>query len=413
MSKIRRLFQNRFDTKITMPNTVHAVLGSAAGKVNVPGRDNYVYARLSNNQEVEVFNTRVIPVYDLPVVIGVDPIEAGIWQVLSVRSGLGMTYPTMTGFAPANRYRWMAPGGGQDPLFVEMRQFLPLRITPAGGMVISIYPGIIYIAGVWYMILNQDIDLTEYIPETEGMAVFVLISIDDTGDIVVGVGDEVAISNLAIGDIPEMVPTQRPLGAVRLYYGQTAIYEGRSNTDIVDLRWSQGIEALSNVSWDSVSGKPAFGALALKDLVAMTDISATGTRSVHTVLRGDGVWALNNDHSHKTWVEISDTETLYDSALLTTNGTGNYANAFNKNLTDQWLSNDASHWVTIAFSRPRVVKYIKITANAGDWMWADFPDDIYIYGSNIGTFTGEEIELDHYMPTSEGVYTRNLPTPRK
>jgi len=246
--------------KITLPKISYGVLGNLSGVVLVPNKNNFVYVRLQDNRVTSVFNTRVPPTYGTPVVIGIDPLDPGLPQVLSIRSSLNDASGTLltgSGYAPAKRYRWMADGGGQDPLFAESRQIMPLRMYSSGGMNIDVYPGLLYtLVETWVQVSHQTVDLTAYIPVTAASALFVLISLDNTGTIITTVGSEVLYANLSLTDIPE-VPDNATivLGAVRLYTGQTNIYEGRSNTDIVDFRFPSRYKQL--VDWEHITNKPA------------------------------------------------------------------------------------------------------------------------------------------------------------
>ena len=93
------------------------------------------------------------------------------------------------------------------------------------------------------------------------------------------------------------------------------------------------------------------------------------------------------------WMEASgQTETLYKSTLLTISGTGNPAAAFDGNLGNQWLSS-GTHNLFISFPETNVITKFVITANAGDWIWADYPIDWILYGSHSGAFAGEEVTI--------------------
>lgn len=251
MANLRRKFKGKLQQKQNVPYTIAGVLGSDTGIIKVPNRNNYVYVRLAGSGTAEVFNNRVQAIYDLPVICGYDPLDPQKFQVLSLQGQVidmvGSTINLATGYAPASRYRWMYPGGGQDPLFVEGRQIMPLRITPIAGMKFIVHNQVIFNGTNWEIFGGStETDLSSYVPTTAGKCRMVLISIDENGDIKISEGSEVDIADLLPSNIPSPPEgTRFVLGAIRLYYGQTLIQEARNNTDIVDLRFAQ-IEPSTN-----------------------------------------------------------------------------------------------------------------------------------------------------------------------
>ena len=245
MTNLRRKFKNKFEKKQDVPYTISGLLGNGAGIVKVPSRSNYVYVRLAGAGVAEVFNNRVQNTFDLPVICGYDPVDPQRFQVLSIQGAttdaVGSSLVFGSGYAPSERYRWMFPGGGQDPLFVELRQWLPLRITPTGGMKFIVHNQVIWTGTTWMVFGGStETDLTSLIPATAGKCLMVLISINILGEIVATAGTEVDIADLAVTDIPDAPEgTVYVLGAIRLYNGQVAIQEARTNTDVVDLRFPQ------------------------------------------------------------------------------------------------------------------------------------------------------------------------------
>lgn len=238
--QIRKVLNRQFATKQDRVEARPGQMGDGYGAVEVTGREHYVYVRVAGMIE-EIFNNRVPPENDLLVTVGFDPAQPNLYQVLSTRTATpgGTTGGAVAGYAPAVRYQWMATGGGQDPLFVEKRQFLPRRIGPYSGLFIQVYRDIIWTGTTWASINTQTVNMTTHVPSTTGKAAFVLITIDDAGAVIATKGSEVDIADLALSDLPAVpAGTREVLGAVRVYYGQTAVQEARSNTDIVDLRFS-------------------------------------------------------------------------------------------------------------------------------------------------------------------------------
>ncbi len=215
------------------------LLGDGSGNVAVPGLQNYVYVRIAGGV-IQVFNNRVPLVNDLPVVVGYDPLVPGRLQVLSTQADLGIMSQVITpssGFAPSSRYRWMDPNGGEDPLFVEQRQMMPLRLYPAGGLSVAVYPAVVKTPRGYYLVGgNTTYDLTSLLPSSEGVR-FIVFYLDDQGQIQYQAGNTVAWNDFDLSQLPQLGGNAVYLiGAVRLYYGQTEIREGRVNTDILDLR---------------------------------------------------------------------------------------------------------------------------------------------------------------------------------
>ena len=298
MTNLRRKFKGKLNQKQNVPFTINGLLGNTSGVVNVPNRNNYVYVRLAGSGVAEVFNNRVQTIFDLPVICGYDPVDPQRFQVLSIQGAMsdavGSSIIYGTGYAPSERYRWMYPGGGQDPLFSELRQFMPLRITPVSSMSFVVHNQVIWNGTAWEIFGGStEINLTSLIPTTSGKCAMVLISIDGDGAIETTKGTEVDIADLVVTDIPSPpAGTRYVIGAIRVYYGQTQIQEARTNTDIVDLRFPQlitdkyidGIEVdLSTIAdgnaliYDAYTGHiipgEGGGASAIADL---TDVDLTG-----------------------------------------------------------------------------------------------------------------------------------------
>ena len=139
---INRTVKQRFDRKQDRIGAKPGVLGNGNGELEVAGMPHYVYVRTSAGVE-EILNLRVPKENDLMVMVGYDAAQPDLYQVLSTRTAMpgGATGGAITGYAPAIRYQWMANGGGQDPVFIDQRQFLPLRVGVYLGMLVQIYRG--------------------------------------------------------------------------------------------------------------------------------------------------------------------------------------------------------------------------------------------------------------------------------
>lgn len=244
-SALRRKFGNNLNTKQDLLVSFPGQLGDGQGNVIVPGLPGYVYVRILSGVS-EVFNNRVPPDNNLLVSVGRDPLEPDLSQVLGTRtkSPGGEGIIVGSGYTPAIRYQWHAIGGGQDPLWVEKRQYLPGRIGAWVGMLIQVYPDIYWSGAVMVQVQHQTADLTSYLPTTAGQAAAVLVTVNAIGTIITTKGAEVNFADLALSNIPAIpAGTSAILGAVRVYQGQTEILEMRTNSDIIDLRgsgWSNG-----------------------------------------------------------------------------------------------------------------------------------------------------------------------------
>jgi len=115
------------------------------------------------------------------------------------------------------------------------------------------------------------------------------------------------------------------------------------------------------------------------------------------------------------WTEaVGGTESLYASSLLTTSGTGDSGSLWDGDKTAQWLSNSPGpHYELFAFpDKKYFISKVVVTANAGDWMWADHPTEVHLYGSNTGSFGGEETLIVSQTGLGEGIYTLVPSEPR-
>ena len=136
---------------------------------------------------------------------------------------------------------WINIQNLKNSLFLTDQNLSPLGITPTTGLKFVVHNQTIWNGTNWEIFGGStEIDLTSYIPTTDGKCKMILISIDNAGDIEITEGSEVDITTLAVTDIPSPPEgTRYVLGAIRLYYGQTQIQEARTNTDVSDLRFPQ------------------------------------------------------------------------------------------------------------------------------------------------------------------------------
>lgn len=239
-----------------------ATMGDGQGHLYFGASRLSVYVRIGSKIAIATC-TRIQPADGLAVWVGYVNEEKTTYQVLSTR-GKDPTNTTIVsgGYAPASRYRFLEKNGGQDPLWLEKRAWLPLRVgmTNPTSMSVRVLKGDVWNGTVFLHIQEQLVDLTSHIPSTEDKAALVLISVDDAGDIIDTKGDEVDIDALCPAgdefancpDIPE--GTVELLALIRVYYGQTVIQEGRTNTDFIDLRGLYGVGGDGGGGVESVTG---------------------------------------------------------------------------------------------------------------------------------------------------------------
>lgn len=210
-------------------------LGNFAGTVKVPNRPNYVYVRLSDNTVAECWNTRVPPIPNLNVLVATNPRKKTELMVTDII--LNMQPTGIGGLAlPAHHETHTWPE--YDTVYVDYRQIIPLRVSPIGGLSISINGG-------WYLDASGTVsyyngetqDLTSYAPAYN--AKIVTVSLSPTG----------AIEYTDSGILPyfgfdwkEQTPKppidNYPLAAIRLVAGKgTIVDNATSNNDVQDLRF--------------------------------------------------------------------------------------------------------------------------------------------------------------------------------
>ena len=220
------------------------------GVVEVANQPGYVYVTLSDGMVTQVYNQIAPIILNFPVVVGYDTRQTNK-HLLSVVACRGI--PRINVNNPGNlvtrehaaTHEWMNPNGGQDVLFVHLRQFMPLRPEPSGGMSLYVERDVQPISNVWKQVGGTTLDLSSYVPttytySTTGDETFVLITLSLTSGslVVTASGSSCAVGSITPAYIPATPTKQFPICAVRLYTGQTEIIEATNGTDLVDLRLS-------------------------------------------------------------------------------------------------------------------------------------------------------------------------------
>lgn len=219
-----------------------AFMGNRSGTVKKDKKNN-VYVMDNNGNVMVVKNLRNIPhVSKLPVVVGMDPNEPGILQVLRQRNAYhNPPYPNVAEHAEIMHARW-----GSDPVWVNKQQILDLLPFPASstGMVVQLRGGKYYLNGD-HILPNQTIDFSAEIPASG--ACWVLAEVDDAKVITLRAGATVASREvLTPEDIPAPATGQKRLFAVKCYYGQTRIVQTKTIEDIYILHDVPG-EGFGNI----------------------------------------------------------------------------------------------------------------------------------------------------------------------
>jgi len=218
------------------------LVGDGIGNVQT-GRRGYIWVRLdSDGSAIMAYNDQVAEIPDLPVVVGEDPRQPGTLRVISVRSDVlesaGGAYSAPHGV----RHGWLE----DDTTPVDVRQILQLRPTPV-DLTLYVHPGFLYCGGQMRLIGSAgangsitplSVDMRAYLPTVDGKERWVLVTITTSGTLAATAGSLVDIGDLDLDDRPAApAATQVELCLVRLYYGQTAVHEAKSGTDLIDLRW--------------------------------------------------------------------------------------------------------------------------------------------------------------------------------
>ena len=249
---VREAVQGSLERKLDVPKIFYGWLGNADDVVEVPNRINYVYVTMNDGMVTQAYNVVVPNILNLPVICGYDQnqLSSGLLKVISVRNIPRQTASTVatpnTLVAHHKSHEWNNANGGNDIVYTELRQFMPLRPSIVSPFSVYINRGVLNLGGAWRYIQAQELNLQDYIPTTleyglSGSAVqgrFALISLSaSSGSAVVTSGSLKPITSIALTDIPATPAGHYPLCAVYLYYYQEEIVESRTKTDLIDLRY--------------------------------------------------------------------------------------------------------------------------------------------------------------------------------
>lgn len=262
MSELRDQFRKSIEVKEDKTKTFLGYLGDGNGVVVVPDRNNFVWVTMSDGMVTQAYNSTVPPILNLPVVCGYDPRQkkGKLLCVLTVRNidrvtQASTTQPLLTKHHASHEY--LNTNDGTDVVWVELRQFVPLRPSIVAPYGIKIKRAVLQINGTWKQVGGVTVSLNNYIPTTQNpnlsgsqiLSRYTVVSIDKvSGSPVVTGGSLVPLPTLALTDIPAYPEGNYPVCAVRMYHYQTQFYEAATMTDLIDLRFSAMTTATSGVT---------------------------------------------------------------------------------------------------------------------------------------------------------------------
>jgi hypothetical protein len=214
-----------------------AMITTVNGLLAVPGRSGYIYVQMPDSGILQVFNARVTPKSGQMVMVGYDPLNPSVLQVLSwLNTWQDDQRIDQAIVAHAPTHEYLNPTGGSDPVWVRDKMYLPLNVQPAGGMLIQVYPAVVNGSAGYVAAGGSTMDLTSHIPV--GGHRWVLVYLDATGAVQLRDGAIVPSFGFGYLNIPATSTPERPLAAVHMYPGQTSVVETSSQEDILDLRVS-------------------------------------------------------------------------------------------------------------------------------------------------------------------------------
>lgn len=242
---------------------------------SVPGGGGKVYVVMPDGSVVKAYNNRVPPVTGLRVWVGYEPQNPTLLRVLDFNASYTNPNPT-TGFGPHHAtHEFLNVLGGNDVVYSQARQLMPLRVSVVAGFVIKVEVSPIWTGTAWALSTGATLDLTSSVPASG--ARWALIYLSTGGALSARLSASVlpGFGSLTYGLIPAAGAGELPLAAIALYSGQTQIAENFTRQDVVDLRFTR--PAVSPVSLDA-------NAATLLTLVGQT--LGLDTQAANVVLAG-------------------------------------------------------------------------------------------------------------------------------
>lgn len=278
-SKLRQAFGQLEISKQDQDYLLPAVLGfmlQGRQTVDVPNRPGFVYARIRSNlnEVVQVFNDKVSPVYNLPVLLIRDPNSPTRYKVEGRDVGRYQNWGTSSAFLPKHGGQHsFNPGAGigGDPVWIYTQQFIPWSVIPSGtyganNVFINGHPT--YQNGTWAFWGNTGTaSLSSYVP-TGAYARMVLVGLDSYGNpnLIAGSTFDVIITGSAsiLDYIPSPTGTFIPLAGIYLPSGTAVV--GWEN--IYDVR-----SYFASLGGDTGTPATSVSSGTYDDLIRLWDIS--------------------------------------------------------------------------------------------------------------------------------------------
>lgn len=139
-SKLRKAVQQQKKQTKKPEKPITGILGipiNGQKRVEVPGRNGFVYVRLRNNENevIQAFNNQVSPAYNLPVLVERQGTRYIVTSVDTQR--YNNNWDSYSAFVPRHGGQHsfdVENGGGGDIVWVYGRQFMPLLTIPSGSV---------------------------------------------------------------------------------------------------------------------------------------------------------------------------------------------------------------------------------------------------------------------------------------
>jgi hypothetical protein len=293
VAKLQGIFNEREPTMRRLP----ALLGetSEQGEATVDDKPRYCHARVGSDQDqIKLLNVRTPHTNGLAVVIGYDPAQPDLFQVLSERGGLyaGDNDNPLVTIKHAPQHEWGNPDGFDIP-FLQPRQLRGCRpsATNPNSLSINLDGGVYEIGSVlieWKgSVIEGALDLTTHVPAL-GMR-WVLVTMDAAGPATTA---GTAKSLVDLTDIPTSAdPTDWRVCAILLKAGDTVITDWPQEQRIVDLRFA-GSRSVSPGGGYVDFGNCIVVAKSGGNFDVIQEGLAAATQETHVVLL-NGDWAEN------------------------------------------------------------------------------------------------------------------------
>lgn len=319
-NELRDIIQDSQAAKADALPTYYGYMGNPAGEVAVANQPGYVWVTLTDGMITKAYNSFMPEVLNMPVTIGYDPRQrnANLLRILDVRL-IPRTYQNVEQYrtnAHHASHEWFNPDGGTDVVYVQLRQFMPLRPAPIGtydyNTGVATYPFFVqidrdfqYCGGAWRVVGGSAVDLSGYVPASgANLEKMVLISISgSTGGLQVTSGSAVAKGTITGSYVP--IPTtptgHSPICAVRLYSDQILIVENQIGTDIIDLRWDIFLQnSVSLIAHNNTSGLQGGGG---NEYYHLTQAQYTALISGSINISGSSSYAATTPHNSATGLQ--------------------------------------------------------------------------------------------------------------